>query len=127
MVVCFLGYTIAFLLLYETQINNNISTPLALWILAIPIFDVCAVIIYRFKNSSSLLKPDRSHLHHFLQRLGFNNIKVLLSIFGLSSVCLSLGIFLENEFRSLSFPIFLFSLFLYIWFKSLSKHSKNNF
>jgi len=122
----FLGYTIAFLLLHETQINKNISPPLALWMLAIPIFDVCAVMIYRFKNSSSLLKPDRSHLHHFLQRLGFNDIKVLLSIFGLSSIYLLLGIFLENEFRSLSFPIFLFFLFLYIWFKSLSKFSKNN-
>ena len=123
----FLGYTIAFLLLYEIQINKNISPPQALWILAIPIFDVFAVMIYRFKNSSSLLIPDRTHLHHFLQRLGFNNVKVLLSIFSLSSICLLLGVFLENEFRSLSFPIFLFFLFLYIWFKSLSKYSKNNY
>ena len=44
------GYTIAFLLLYETQINKSISPPLALWMVAIPIFDVCAVMMYRFKN-----------------------------------------------------------------------------
>lgn len=123
----FLGYTVAFLLLYETQINKNISPPFALWIVAIPIFDVCAVIIYRFKNSSSLLSPDRSHLHHFMQRLGFNNIKVILSIFGLSSLCILLGLLINSQLRSLSFPIFLLFLFLYIWFRSFSKYSKFNY
>ena len=122
----FLGYTVAFLLLYETQINKDISPPFALWIVAIPIFDVCAVIIYRFKNSCSLLSPDRSHLHHFIQKLGFNNVKVLLIIFGLSSFCILLGLFINSQFRSLSFPIFLLFLFLYIWFRCLSKYSKFN-
>ena len=122
----FVGYTIAFLLLYETQINNNISPPFALWIVAIPIFDVCAVIIFRFKNSSSLLSPDRSHLHHFLQRLELNNLQVLLSIFCLSCICLLLGFFIDNQFQSLSFPIFLLFLFSYIWFRSYSKFSQYN-
>lgn len=122
----FLGYTIAFLLLYETQVNKNISPPFALWIVAIPIFDVCAVLIYRFKNSSSLFSPDRSHLHHFMQRLGFNNVRVLLSIFGLSSFCLLIGFFINSQLRPLSFPIYLFFLFLYIWIRSFSKFSKYN-
>ncbi len=107
----FLGFSISFLLLYETQVNKNISPPFALWILAIPIFDVCAVMIFRFKNSRSLFKPDRSHLHHFLQRLGLNNIQVVLSILGLGSLFLLLGFFIDNHFRSLSFPIFLLFLF----------------
>ena len=123
----FLGYTIAFLLLYETQVNNNISPPFALWIVAIPIFDVCAVMIYRYKNSYSLFNPDRSHLHHFLKRLGLNNVKVLLIIFCLSSVFLVLGFFISDQFRVLSFPIFLFFLFLYIWFRAYSKYSKYNY
>jgi len=123
----FIGFSISFLLLYETQVNKNISPPFALWILAIPIFDVCAVIMFRFKNSYSLLKPDRSHLHHFLQRLELNNTQVVLSIFGLSSLLLLLGFFIDSHFRSLSFPIYLLLLFLYIWFRSYSKYSRYNY
>ena len=121
----FLGYTISFLLLYETQVKS-ISPPFALWIVAIPIFDVCAVIIYRFQNSRPLFKPDRSHLHHFLQRLGLNNAQVLFSIFALATSFLFLGIFIQNQFKSLSFPIFLLFLFLYIWFRAYSNYSKYN-
>lgn len=122
----FLGFSISFLLLYETQVNKNISPPFALWILAIPIFDVCAVMIFRFKNSRSLFKPDRSHLHHFLQKLGLNNIQVVISILGLGSLLLFLGLFIDSHFRSLSFPIFLLLLFLYIWLRSYSKFSRYN-
>lgn len=122
----FLGYTIAFLLLYETQINKNISPPFALWIVAIPIFDVCAVVVFRLKNSYSLFNPDRSHLHHFLQRLDLNNLQILLSIFCLSSICLLLGFLIDIQFKSFSFPIFLFFLFFYIWLRCYSKYSKYN-
>ncbi len=122
----FLGFSIAFLLLYETQCNKNISPPFALWIIAIPIFDVCAVMILRFKNSRSLFKPDRSHLHHFLQRLGLNNTQVALSILGLGSLFLLLGYFIDSHFRLLSFPIFLLFLFLYIWFRCYTKYSMYN-
>ena len=122
----FLGFSIAFILLYKTQVIRNISPPFALWILAIPIFDVCAVMIFRFKKSRSLFKPDRSHLHHFLQRLGLNNTQVVLSIFCLVSLLLLLGFFIDSHFRSLSFPIFLLFLFLYIWFRSYSKYSRYN-
>ena len=122
----FLGFSIAFILLYETQVNKSISPPFALWILAIPIFDVFAVMMFRFKRSCSLFKPDRSHLHHFLQTLGLNNIQVVVSILGFGSLFLLLGFFIESHFRSLSFPIFLLFLFLYIWFRSFSKYSRYN-
>jgi len=122
----FLGFSISFLLLYEIQANKSISPPFALWILAIPIFDVCAVMIFRFKNTRSLFKPDRSHLHHFLQRLGLNNTQVALSVLGLGILFLLLGFFIDSHFRSLSFPIFLLFLFLYIWFRSYSKYSRYN-
>ncbi|MDC6452840.1 MraY family glycosyltransferase [Alphaproteobacteria bacterium] len=120
------GFSISFLLLYATQVNKSISPPFALWILAIPIFDVYALMIFRFKNSRSLFKPFRSHLHHFLQRLGLNNIQVVLSILGLGSLFLLLGFFIDSHFRSLSFPIFLLLLFLYIWFRSYSKLLRYN-
>ncbi len=122
----FLSYTIAFLLLYETQFKKNISPPFALWIVAVPIFDICAVMVYRFKNSCSLCKPDRSHLQYFFNRLGLNNLQVALSVLGLGSLFLLLGFFIDNQFRSLSFPIFLLFLFLYFWFKAYFNYSRYN-
>ena len=59
MAVCFLGYIIAFLLLYENSNKYKLSPTYSLWIIAIPVFDVISVLIYRYKNSHPLFAPDR--------------------------------------------------------------------
>lgn len=118
----FLGFSVAFLLLYESQIEKNFSPFFALWLIAIPTFDVISVIIYRFKNSFSLLAPDKSHLHNYFQSVGLSNKLVLIIIIGLSIFCLMLGIFFEYKARLLSFPIFLILLIIYIWLKNFSKY-----
>jgi len=116
----FLGYSIAFLLLHESHINENISPPFALWVIAIPTFDMISVMIFRFKNRCPLTSPDRSHLHHFLQRLGLSKIIVLLSIIGIGLLFLLLGLLIEYEARILSFPTFLLFLFGYVWLRVFS-------
>lgn len=120
----FLGYSVAFLLLYESQIHNSFSPPFALWVIAIPIFDVISVMVYRFKNSRALFAPDRSHLHNFFQRLGFSNSFVLISIIVSGVFCLMLGLVIEYIARPLSFPIYLISLVIYVWLRNFSKFSK---
>lgn len=122
----FLGYIIACLLLYQTKTNNSVSPTIALWIVAIPIFDVIAVIIYRLSRSHSLFTPDRSHVHYFLQRLGLSKSKVLFSITGLGALLLFTGITIEYTTRFFSFPIFLLLLFVYVWLRVFSKYSKFN-
>lgn len=81
----FIGYTIAFLLLYETQVNRNILPPLAFWIIAIPIFDALAIMALRLKNHRPLFYPDRNHLYHFLQDLGLSSFKIVLFLFGFAT------------------------------------------
>ena len=122
----FLGYCVAFLLLYETQVEKNISPPFALWIISIPIFDVICVMVFRLKNSQQLFVPDRNHLHHFLQKLGFTSIKVLILILGFSGSLLLLALIIEIHLRTLSFPIFLSFLFVYIWLRILFSNLKIN-
>ena len=122
----FLGYIIACLLLYKTKTSNIISPTMVLWILAVPVFDVISVIIYRLSRSHSLFTPDRSHLHYFLQNLGLSNGKVLLYITGIGVLILFLGILIEHTTRFFSFPIFLLLLFLYVWFKVFSRYSRFN-
>lgn len=120
----FLGYSMAFLLLYETQVQNKISPPFALWLIAIPIYDVISVIIFRLKNGKPLLLPDSNHLHHFLQRLGFTNVKVLLTTIGLGVIALILALLIEFNVPLISFPVFLSFLLVYVWIRVFSRHSK---
>ena len=117
-----LGFSVGFLLLYESQIEKNFSPFFALWLIAIPTFDVISVIIYRFKNSFSLFAPDKSHLHHYFQSLGLSNKLILIIIIGLGVFCLMIGIFFEYKARELSFPIFLILLIIYVWLKNFSKY-----
>lgn len=123
----FLGFIIASTLLYNTQTNNTFSPTIALWIVAIPVFDVIAVIIHRIKILHSLFLPDRSHLHYFLQKIGLSNVQVLIFINGLGIIILFIGILIEYSNRFYSFPIFLLILFGYIWLRVFSKISKFNF
>ena len=121
-----LGYVLACLLLYQTIINISLSPTLAFWIIAIPIFDVIAVLIYRLRRSKSLFLPDRSHLHFFLQNMGFSKHLVLISIIGLGILFMFIGISIEFFNRSFSFPMFLVLLFAYIWLRVFSRQAKFN-
>jgi UDP-GlcNAc:undecaprenyl-phosphate GlcNAc-1-phosphate transferase len=44
----------------------------ALWICAIPLIDMLAIVMRRYRKSKSPFKPDREHLHHILQRAGLS-------------------------------------------------------
>ena len=108
-----------FLNTLETPINNSGK-------IAVPVFDVISVIIYRLSRSHSLFIPDRSHLHYFLQNLGLCNSKVLLYITGIGVLLLFLGVLIEHTNRFFSFPIFLLLLFIYVWLKVFSRYSRFN-
>jgi UDP-GlcNAc:undecaprenyl-phosphate GlcNAc-1-phosphate transferase len=55
-------------------------------ILGIPIFDTFFAIIRRFYNKTSILQPDKNHLHHRLMAMGFDHRKSVLVIYGISGV-----------------------------------------
>jgi len=57
-----------------------LATPTAL--LIIPVFDTTAAILRRKLTGRSIYETDRGHLHHCLQRHGFNAYHVLLLVAG---------------------------------------------
>lgn len=63
----FIGFLIAALSVYA---GAKVAT--ALLVLAIPILDMCSVILTRLRRRKSPFLPDRSHLHHILLSLGFS-------------------------------------------------------
>ena len=70
-----------------------LAAPLA--VLALPICDGVEVVIRRWLKGRAIFSPDRGHIHHSLQRLGWSNQRILVAICALcattgSAVILSL-------------------------------------
>ncbi|EKK9988297.1 UDP-N-acetylglucosamine--undecaprenyl-phosphate N-acetylglucosaminephosphotransferase [Vibrio vulnificus] len=89
-----IGFTVIYLLLFTTQ--NNTQAPMrpvtALWLIAIPLMDMVAVMVRRIRRGHSPFKPDREHFHHICQRIGLNSTQTLCLICACAMFCASIGI-----------------------------------
>ncbi|MFV0573822.1 MAG: UDP-N-acetylglucosamine--undecaprenyl-phosphate N-acetylglucosaminephosphotransferase [Vibrio sp.] len=120
-----IGFTVIWFLLVASQ--NGSRPPLrpvtALWLIAIPLFDMAAIMIRRMKRGHSPFKPDREHLHHIFQRLGLNSTQTLIAICVIASLFTAFGIYGEiiNIPEYVMFYLFIlcfvvYSLLLsYVW------------
>ncbi len=92
-----IGFTVIWFLLLASQ--NGDKAPLrpvtALWLIAVPLMDMAAIMIRRVRRGDSPFKPDREHLHHIFQRLGFSSLQTLLIICGIATVYAAFGIYGE--------------------------------
>jgi UDP-GlcNAc:undecaprenyl-phosphate GlcNAc-1-phosphate transferase len=92
-----IGFTVIWLLLSGSQDNTGaIMRPVtALWLIALPLMDMAAIMIRRIRRGDSPFKPDREHLHHICQRLGLSSRQTLLAICLLASALTGFGIYGE--------------------------------
>ena len=92
-----LGFVIVWLLILGSQQQEKyFRTVTALWIIAIPLMDMAAIIIRRIRKGNSPFKPDRNHLHHILLRAGLNSRQALAVIVAAAVLLTSIG--LAGEF-----------------------------
>ena len=85
-----LGFNLAIISLVGSSIKslNSIESidglvfnlPHALLLISVPIFDMTYVIISRILNNKSPFLPDKNHIHHRLNKKGFNKNQSLLII-----------------------------------------------
>jgi UDP-GlcNAc:undecaprenyl-phosphate GlcNAc-1-phosphate transferase len=88
-----IGFTVIWLLLVSSQEDVALMRPVtALWLIAIPLMDMAAIMIRRIRRGCSPFKPDREHLHHIFQRLGLSSNQTLFAISILASVLAGFGI-----------------------------------
>jgi len=112
----FIGLSVIWLLTIGTQGDNASFRPVtALWICAIPLMDMLAIVMRRYRKGKSPFKPDRDHLHHILQRAGLSSRQTLLLI-SIASVVMSLiGVlgeyFLVHESIELALFVLMFLLY----------------
>ena len=112
----FVGLSVIWLLTMGTQGEQASFRPVtALWICAIPLMDMLAIVIRRYKKGKSPFKPDRDHLHHILQRLGFSakQTLVLISIVAVALSTIGLAGEYFNIVESTMLLGFLVTFFFY--------------
>lgn len=75
----FLGFFIIGLIIMMNNPSNNthINVSQILWILAIPIFDIINVTLYRLLMKKNPLHASRHHTHHLLQYIGYSSRETL--------------------------------------------------
>ncbi|MGK2231976.1 MAG: UDP-GlcNAc:undecaprenyl-phosphate GlcNAc-1-phosphate transferase [Colwellia sp.] len=118
----FIGLSVIWLLSIGTQGEDASFRPVtALWICALPLMDMLAIVMRRYRKGKSPFKPDRDHLHHILQRAGLSSQQTLMVI-SLFSVLMSLiGIFGEYFQIAESIQLFLFVL-IFILYNRYARH-----
>jgi len=112
-----IGFTVIWFLLLSTQkVGGAPLRPVtALWLIAVPLMDMAAIMIRRIRRGDSPFKPDREHLHHIFQRLGLNNTQILCAICAIAIAYAAFGIYAEiaNIPEWIMLALFLVCFFIY--------------
>ncbi len=92
----FIGLSVIWFLMVSTQASEPAFRPVtALWIIAVPLMDMMAIIIRRTRKGMSPFHADRDHLHHIFMRVGFSPRRALSVILTFAILMSSIGIFGE--------------------------------
>lgn len=114
----FIGLTVIWLLTLGSQGENPaFRTVTALWIIAVPLMDMAAIIVRRLRRGQSPFMADRDHLHHIFMQAGFCPRMSLLIIVFFSVLYSTIGILGEvlNVPEAVMFYGFLAVFALYLW------------
>lgn len=108
------------------KLNAPISAGVGLMI--VPIYDTGRIIIKRLSKGKSPLKPDKSHVHHFLIRMGLSHDQLSIILGGISCVFIGLPFLFPNLSDHILLPfIVLLAVSLGLWMdaKTLKNVKKN--
>ena len=74
----FMGFSIVWLFVNGVQTEQQAFRPVtALWIIALPLMDMAAILVCRLQHGRPVMRPDRGHLHHLALCAGFSERKSL--------------------------------------------------
>jgi len=88
-----IGFTVIWILLETTQgPTHPISPVTALWLIAIPLMDMIAIMYRRLRKGMSPFAPDRQHIHHLIMRAGFTSRQAFVLITLAAALLAAVGI-----------------------------------
>lgn len=113
-----IGFTVVWLLLIGADEKVTAFKPVtALYLIAIPLMDMAAIMYRRVRKGKSPFEPDRDHLHHIFERAGCTRKHSLVIISLMSITCALLGSVLDYlgvpEWILLTIFILIFILYCY--------------
>ncbi|EKP1655628.1 UDP-N-acetylglucosamine--undecaprenyl-phosphate N-acetylglucosaminephosphotransferase [Salmonella enterica] len=112
-----IGFTVIWLLLETTQgKTHSISPVTALWIIAIPLMDMVAIMYRRLCKGMSPFSPDRQHIHHLVMRAGFTSRQAFVLITLAAAILAGVGVTAEYSHfvpEWVMLVLFLLAFFLY--------------
>jgi UDP-GlcNAc:undecaprenyl-phosphate GlcNAc-1-phosphate transferase len=118
----FIGLSVIWLLSMGTQGESASFRPVtALWICAVPLMDMLAIVMRRYRKGKSPFKPDRDHLHHILQRAGLTSKQTLIVISTFSVLMSILGLSGEYFQVAESIELVLF-LVIFVLYSRYARH-----
>jgi UDP-GlcNAc:undecaprenyl-phosphate/decaprenyl-phosphate GlcNAc-1-phosphate transferase len=82
----FLGYVLALLSIWVTDLSGSGPSALPLLILAVPILDTGFAFFRRFFKGIPFYSADKDHLHHRLIARGFSATQAMLALVGFSTL-----------------------------------------
>jgi len=93
-----IGFTIIWILLASTQGPAHPITPVtALWLIAIPLIDMVAIMYRRLSKGVSPFSADRQHIHHLIMRAGFTSRQAFVLITLAAALLAAIGVL--GEYR----------------------------
>lgn len=113
-----IGLTVVWLLVIGTDSETQAFSPvIALYLIAIPLMDMAAIMYRRVKKGTSPFKPDRDHLHHIFERAGYTRKQTLVRISLAATSIAFIGIFGEyyQVQEWIMFTVFLALFSAYNW------------
>ena len=96
-----IGMMLAILAIHFMDVNNNLfngspykfkaAIGTAACFIIIPLVDTLRIVILRLSKRQSPFKPDKSHIHHAIMRLGMSHAQttIILGIIQIIFICLS--------------------------------------
>lgn len=81
----FLGFALAMLSMLGFKQITVVSFVTPLLIIGVPLSDTFFAIVRRWVHKKPIFAPDKGHLHHCLQQLGFSHRKTVLVIYGIAA------------------------------------------
>ncbi|CAM3852075.1 UDP-N-acetylglucosamine--undecaprenyl-phosphate N-acetylglucosaminephosphotransferase [Serratia silvae] len=92
-----IGFTAIWLLVQSSQGPSHPIKPVtALWIIAIPLMDMIAIMYRRLRKGMSPFSPDRQHIHHLIMRAGFTPRQAFVLITLAAALLAAIGVIGER-------------------------------
>ena len=117
----FLGFALAVAFVQLSQGDTKIMAPVtALWLFALPLMDTVSIIVRRKRQGQSPFSPGKDHIHHILQRAGYEVEQISMMGWGASVVLALIGIigYRLGVHDGIMFSAFMTLYFFYHWMVS---------